>query len=835
MADGHLNFDTKMNTSGFKTGIEQLSGMFKKLAGAVGIAFSVAAVVNFSKAAVQAASEMQSKFKGMEFLLTAHGRSMKEATSFIQEYTADGLVPMTSAYEAYKNMVSRGYETEQIEKMMKIMKDAAVYARQGQFSMGEAIEKTTMGLRMENSLLTDSVGIQTNVAKMWRDYAQEIGTTVDRLTLSQKRQAEFNGFMREGGVFAGAASEYVNTYAGRVAQLSASFLNLKIAVGNAIIPVINAIIPYIREAIDWFTRLFNIIGRVMNLLFGTNVGMADHQEAMAQSAKDMAEATGETADNTERAGKAAKGALAAFDMLYVLQQKTESGTGTGTGVLVPGTSEEKKTGGVGKELDELALKIREFYEKVKGILEPGGAGRFAIVISDEIIGALEKARKAVKNYDFKGLGNDLADGFNESLIIAEDFFNNFDFSGVGLNFGGLLSDAFKGGLDTGIAFVQTADWEQFANTIWAGIEGAFKFVDGLLEGVDWSEITSKVFELAGSGLGANVRIAVTLGTRIWEKLQEAWKMVKANWSESGSKDGDNDIWSGVLEGIKKAVANIGTWIKENIVDPFINGFKKGFGISSPSTVMAEQGGYLIDGMKKGIEDALSGISSWFAEKISDPLNQLFSDMWADIKKGSTDAGDDLTKTWEGTNSWFERHVTNPLKDTFEDAWNRIGEFMESPFEGLAEFVKKSMNGVIDFLNGLISSLVSGINSVIDLINGISIEMPQWAVMLGADPYIGFNIPRVTAPSIPYLASGAVIPPNAPFAAILGDQRSGRNLEAPEGMIRRIVREEAGNMGGGTLTVRFEGTMAALVRELRPALEFESDRVGGSMAVRLVQS
>ncbi|MEN6482580.1 MAG: hypothetical protein ABFD29_10465, partial [Anaerolineaceae bacterium] len=309
MADAYLNFDTRMSTAGFKKGIGDITGMFKNLAATVGVALSVAAVVNFGKASVQAASEMEAKSKGLEFLMTANGRSMQEATGFIQEYTADGLVPMTSAYEAYKNMVSRGYDTSQIEQMLTVMKDAAVYNRQGQFSMGEAIEKATIGLRMENSLLTDSVGIQKNVAKMWDEFARSIGTTANTLTLAQKRQAEFNGFMKEGGIFAGAATQYTGTYAGRVAQLSSGLTNLKVSVGNAIIPLLNQIIPLISGVVTWFTRLFNIIGQVMNLLFGTNVSMA----SLENEAQGAADATGALSDNTEQAGEAAKGALASFD------------------------------------------------------------------------------------------------------------------------------------------------------------------------------------------------------------------------------------------------------------------------------------------------------------------------------------------------------------------------------------------------------------------------------------------------------------------------------------------------------------------------------------------
>lgn len=58
--------------------------------------------------------------------------------------------------------------------------------------------------------------------------------------------------------------------------------------------------------------------------------------------------------------------------------------------------------------------------------------------------------------------------------------------------------------------------------------------------------------------------------------------------------------------------------------------------------------------------------------------------------------------------------------------------------------------------------------------------------------LGFHIGYWSAPHIPYLAQGAVIPPNKEFMAVLGDQKSGNNIEAPENLIRKIVREETGN-------------------------------------------
>ena len=64
-----------------------------------------------------------------------------------------------------------------------------------------------------------------------------------------------------------------------------------------------------------------------------------------------------------------------------------------------------------------------------------------------------------------------------------------------------------------------------------------------------------------------------------------------------------------------------------------------------------------------------------------------------------------------------------------------------------------------------------------------------------------HISSVGTARIPYLAQGGVIPPNKEFMAVLGDQKSGNNIEAPESLIRKIVREESGNKGNTTYKVQ----------------------------------
>ena len=133
---------------------------------------------------------------------------------------------------------------------------------------------------------------------------------------------------------------------------------------------------------------------------------------------------------------------------------------------------------------------------------------------------------------------------------------------------------------------------------------------------------------------------------------------------------------------------------------------------------------------------------------------------------------------------------NKIKDSVVNIFKKVKESVIGIWDEIVKGIKSAVNGIIGFINGMISGVTKGINAIIGLLNNLSFDIPDWVPEFGGKTF-GFDIPKITPPKIPYLATGAVIPPNAPFMAMLGDQTNGRNLEAPEDLIRQIVREEAG--------------------------------------------
>lgn len=146
------------------------------------------------------------------------------------------------------------------------------------------------------------------------------------------------------------------------------------------------------------------------------------------------------------------------------------------------------------------------------------------------------------------------------------------------------------------------------------------------------------------------------------------------------------------------------------------------------------------------------------------------------------------------------------------AWNAIADTALAVWDRIKSGIKSAVNGIIGFINGMIQAAVNGLNRVIDAINTLSFDVPDWVPGIGGST-LGFNFGTITAPQIPYLAQGAVIPPNREFMAVLGDQSHGTNVEAPLATIQQAVASVMQDYQDGNLAA-----LEQVVAVLRQILE-----------------
>ena len=164
----------------------------------------------------------------------------------------------------------------------------------------------------------------------------------------------------------------------------------------------------------------------------------------------------------------------------------------------------------------------------------------------------------------------------------------------------------------------------------------------------------------------------------------------------------------------------------------------------------------------------------------------------------------LIQNWDNVVQFF-KDTGQDIGDFFSKLFDDIGFFFKNFWNDLTNGFKLFVNDIIRFINGLISAITNGINSILGALNKIKINIPDWVPGIGGKTW-GFNIKSLSAPQIPYLAKGAVIPPNSEFMAVLGDQKTGTNIETPESLLRQIYREESNNGTIINLLVELIGTV-----------------------------
>lgn len=194
----------------------------------------------------------------------------------------------------------------------------------------------------------------------------------------------------------------------------------------------------------------------------------------------------------------------------------------------------------------------------------------------------------------------------------------------------------------------------------------------------------------------------------------------------------------------------------------------------------------------------------------------------------------VTHTWKST--WSEATQTlknaatfifakvGAIKDTITNKFNAARDAVKSAFEGIVNFIKAPINQAISIVNnavGMINNAIGGIES--------AFSFGPWEV---PTPFgtkrIGFHATFPRIGTIPYLASGAVIPPRSEFLAVLGDQKKGNNLETPESLLRQIVREESGKGqgNGNTYNVTVNASGRKLLDIIIDEAELRRRRNGG---------
>lgn len=754
--------------------VNGLTSAAKKLTGILAAAFAIDKIVQFGKEAIELGSDVAEvqnvvdvAFGDMSYMvedfadraITSFGMSELAAKRTASTYMAMASNMGVTQQQAAEMAITLAGLTGDVASFYNISQELADIKLRSVFT-GETETLKDLGIVMTQANL-EAYALANGINRSFQSMSQ-----------SEQLILRYNYVLDQLSLASGDFVRTQDSWANQTRILSMQWQEFMSIIGQALIQVLLPVIRVLNQIVSSLIDIANAFNAAISSIFG---GATTQIQQTQAAVGDVSTGIDEAVDNqnaltdaTKETNKEQQKSLATFDEINTLSSGTGGAGGSG-GAGAGGVGLSQFTPITSENIVESGAenKILDLIERLKNAFQPfedsfnrafanisAGANRLFDVFRD------------IWN-DIRSLGSPLYDWFTNEFTA---FLNQFILT-VGTIVGGLLdsvamvlSDLWNHLLFPALQQFITAilpaitEWAtQFLMTVellFVEVKALFDqiwqdafvpFLDlladiwtGLWEG--WlnvwneygEEIFSKIREAISNTFDTLQNIWETIAAPIWQTFMDTLDEL---WNEHFQP-----LWENMVEFVT-LLGELALTIYNNFILPVVNWFVDTFGpgiAGAISTVVEVLGGFLgtaVD-VANGVLEAINGVLKF-------------------------------------------------LIDVFEGDWDSAWQRISDGFKGI-------WNGIVGTLEGAVNLIIRGINWLISQLNKVSFSVPDWVPAIGGKSF-GFNIPKISEVSIPRLAQGAVIPPNREFMAVLGDQTRGNNIEAPEDLIRRIVREESGGM------------------------------------------
>lgn len=519
---------------------------------------------------------------------------------------------------------------------------------------------------------------------------------------------------------------YSKEYNKNMSALVSSTGMLKNSLTVAFAPIISAVIPYLVKLIDWISAAANAVSRFFAILGGKKT----YTQAIKQNKNYAASLNnvGKSADN-------AKGSLAGFDDLDVLQKNDASGSGGG--------SSSGGADGSGFEQADVGV-VSDWAEQFKSAVDSGdwyGVGSLVAQKLNEALSAIDwgfiQTQAAnfatnlanglngfVSGLDWNLIGTTIGNGLMTGLLFAYTFLTTFDFETFGtkiaegiegaitpmlfVTFGMTLASALMAGINTAYGFVTSYDWSGLGSSIAAGISTFFS-------SVDWGKLGLTV---GGLILGLLDTITTAIEETDWQQIGEdvATFLGSIDWGGIFSALGEGVI--DALEGIYEFLVGV---TQNETAATIIEAVAIAIGILA--------GAVAAYNVVMGIYNVVTGIAAAVTTALSSPILAiilvigaliaicvLLYQNWDTIKEKAVEI---WGKIKEFISNAIEKvkevisNVINKIKETWSNIWGKIKDTASKVWDG----IKSAITGTINGIKTGISNTLNAIKSVWDKIWG----------------------------------------------------------------------------------------------------------------------
>lgn len=593
-------------------------------------------------------------------------------------------------------------------------------------------------------------------------------------------------------------SGYSDSYAQSVQNMKNAMSTLGNQFAAAFAPIVQMVIPWLTSLVSALSTAITYVTQFIAVLSGKSTFIR---------AKKVQDDYNKSLGGTAKAADKARGALAKFDDLDVLQKQEDSSGGGEGGDAVGDMFEEVP---VDKNvlfwLDSVLEKLRELKNIfLQGFWDGLGDWEYRWESIKESVGSI---KKSLKNIFTDPVVLSAVDEWIKSVA-----YRLGSFTGSMISIGLTIATNLVGGISKYLEentdrikehLVSMFDIKQEINGLYAEYYQAIAYVFEAFASEQGQQLTANIIGIFASAFMGITELAselirdiLTIFIQPFVENKEAFKIA--------------------LEGFLGVLSEVTGTIKQGIDDTF----------AKLKEIYDKHFKPFFDSIAKGLSDTVGKFMDFWNNNVQPILEEWadgFDQLWKEHIQPMLDnfigllgkVADFLRAVWENVLKPLIDWIIENVLPVILPIIDGIGKAVMTLFGLISDVVSEIINvfgGIIDFLTGvftgdwdkawngiievfkgifnLIPTIIEGIiNSAINIINGLIGGINKITGVVGIP-----QIPQIPTVELPRLATGAVIRGGNPFMAILGDQPAGQtNIEAPLATIEQAVENVMSRRG-----------------------------------------
>ena len=787
--DGSIRINTKLNTDGFNSGIKSMMGSLGGITKLLGIALSTASLIKFGKEAIGLASDLAEVDNVVN---KAFGNMRSEMDALADSAIKNLGMSRLMAYQTGSTFMSMGKSmianSEDAKNMAlsltKLTANMASFFNVSQDLASIALKSIYTG---ETETLKQYGVVMTEVNL--KQFAQEQGIrkSYAAMTQSEKVMLRYQYVMNQLSYIGDDFIDTQDSWANQTRILSEQWKELLTILGSGLITVLTPVVKGLNMIVSALINVGNTISNILSSVFGIQMQQMSATAAAAENVAggyaDAADSMGDYVDATKKAAKAAKGALAPFDDLSVLQKNTSSGSGSGSGGSSGMQIQPVDPSSQTSAIDQIQNKYKKFFDYINKLKDNFVKGFQSSWNKLDVSSQFENIRKSAES-----IKNTLTDIFTDRFVLAS--------------------------VDNFVQTMATSLGSMAASVTSIGATIAENVVSGMaifLENNSWDikgyiqkmfDVSADIVELAAEGLEAFANVFSVFGDENGQQITanliqifaDAFMMVTENAAKFARDIIDcivtpfvenQDALKTALDGLLCVIADLTSTISDGVqhvtekitelydehIHPFIENVKNG---------MSELIEKFLEFWNTYIQPILENLALMFEDTYENHLKPVFDNIIEIIGIVIDILNDLWTNILQPIIAWIIENIlpiilpiienlNQNIKDSVDfilDLINFLLSGIKLVFSALQilftkdtdkvlrqteKSVKNFVNSIIQMFENMVNRVINGINSLISGFNSIGFDLPDF---LGGGSWHP-SIPTIPTVSLPRLANGGI--------------------------------------------------------------------------------